>query len=105
MADDDEVLPDDEIEIGDGTEGEGAEGQDTGAGDEDSEVSAVSPDAPSEGDDGPQDGQPQGDGKPLSRGANRVQRAVEERNALREELAQIRRDKGPDRAPPAQHEQ
>jgi hypothetical protein len=106
MADDDEVLPDDDIEIGDGTEGEGTEGSDPAGGDDDTEGSTEQPGGEPGEDDGPRQGQrAREDERPVTRGGNRVQRAVEERNALREELAQLRRDQAADRAERAQQTQ
>jgi hypothetical protein len=107
MADDDEVLPDDDIEISDGTEGEGTEGPDPGEGDDDAEGSTERADAPPRKDDGSPRVPAEGDDdqRPVSRGSARVQRAIEERNALREELAAIRREREADRQNQAAQQQ
>lgn len=87
----------DDEEIIDGTEGEGAAGQDAPAGDEDSEVPAEQPDG--EEDDGEQEVVDGAAAKP-SRGEQRNQRLANERNAEREranrleqELIEARRER------------
>lgn len=81
----------DEEEIVTGTEGEGTEGSDAAGRDEDSEVPAEHADQ--EEDDGQQDDavEPAAAAR-RSRGANRFQRLSNERNELREQLAQNRRE-------------
>jgi hypothetical protein len=105
MADDDEALPDEDIEHG--TEGEGTEGPDPGEGDDDAEGSTERADAPSGKDDGPSRVRTEGDDaeKPVTRGGNRFQRLSNDNSALREELAQIRRDREADRQNQAAQQQ
>jgi hypothetical protein len=85
---------DEEEDIVTGTEGEGTEGSDSAGRDDDSEVSAEHADQ--EEDDGEQDeavaaGEQQQARQP-SRGANRFQRLSNERNELRDKLAQRDRE-------------
>lgn len=103
MADDDEVLPDEPI-ADEGAGGEAPEGQGAGEGDDESPLSAERSDASSREDDGTPE-PAEGRQEPVTRGGGRVQRVVEERNALRDELAAMRAERQAQAAREAQQQQ